>query len=79
MSITDNYAKNDKFLYMLMSRLVMDCEYFLGFGCRSERRLWAGTVEKHIATMYEIWEYVEDKPEWLTKEQIADYANQMIS
>ena len=79
MGITDNYAKNDKFLYMLMSRLVTDCEYFLGFGGRSERSLWAGTVELHIDTMYEIWEYVEDKPEWLTKEQIADYEKRMIS
>ena len=40
MSITENYAKDDKFLYMMLDRLRCDCEYFLGFGGRNERRLW---------------------------------------
>ena len=78
MSIIENRAKNDPFLLMMLSRFITDCEYFLGFGGRNERRLWAGSVEKQIETMYEIWEYVEDKPEWLTKEQIEDYKNQMM-
>lgn len=79
MSITENYAKDDKFLYMMLDRLRCDCEYFLGFGGRNERRLWAGSVEKQIETMHEIWDYLEVKPEWLNKEQIEDYKNQMIS
>ena len=62
MSITENYAKDDKFLYMMLSRLVSDCDYFLGFGGRSVKNLWAGEVEKHIETMIEIWDYVDVKP-----------------
>ena len=38
----------------------------------------AGSVENQIETMHEIWDYLEEKPEWLTKEQIEDYKNQMM-
>ena len=77
MSFTENYAKDDIFLYMMLDRLRCDCEYFLGFGGRCERSLWACNVENQIEIMHEIWDYLEVKPEWLTKEQIEDYKNQM--
>ena len=31
-----------KFRYMLLSRLQADCEYYLNYGNRNTKRLWAG-------------------------------------
>ena len=37
--------------YSLLGRLRSDCEYFLGYGNRFERCLWAGNVPVHILFM----------------------------
>ena len=70
---------NLKFRYMMLSRLVMDCNYYLGNGGRSVNSLWARTEEREIAVMRAIWNTFdpEDRPEWLTTEQIDEYARQM--
>lgn len=66
-----------KFNYMLLSRLQMDCNYFLGNGNRYEKHLWAGNVDDHIEMMKKIWNGFEEKPEWLSMEQIEDYERKM--
>ncbi len=63
--------------YQLLSRLKADCDYFLGAGGRVEKHLWAGNVRAQIAKMREIYETLPAKPEWLTKEAIDDYDEQM--
>ncbi len=63
--------------YRLLSRLKADCDYFLGAGGRVEKHLWAGSVRAQIAKMREIYETLPAKPEWLTKEAIDDYDEQM--
>lgn len=63
--------------YQLLSRLKADCDYFLGAGGRAEKHLWAGSVRAQIAKMREIYETLPAKPEWLTKEAIDDYDEQM--
>lgn len=73
---------NDKkyeFSYMMLSRLQSDCRYFMGWGRRSERVLWAGNVERHITEMKRIWnEFPEGmKPQWLTMEGIIKYETEM--
>jgi len=74
-----NESKNpQEFEYMMLGRLQTDCDYFLGNGQRSENVLWAETVEQHIAEMKKIWNSLENKPEWLTMEQIEDYESQML-
>ena len=82
-SIMANLKENDdkKFRYSLLSRLESDCKYFLGNGNRNERHLWDGNVEKQIAKMRELYNsFAEDeKPEWLTLEQIDDYERRMLS
>ena len=40
--------KDATFRYMMLDRLRVDCEYFLGNGNRNEKHLWAGDVERHI-------------------------------
>ena len=63
--------------YRLLSRLKADCDYFLDAGGRVEKHLWAGSVRAQIAKMREIYETLPAKPEWLTKEAIDDYDEQM--
>ena len=63
--------------YRLLDRLRADCEYFLGAGNRAEKHLWAGNVRAQIAKMRELYDTLPEKPEWLTKETIDDYAERM--
>ena len=63
--------------YRLLDRLRSDCEYFLGAGNRSEKHLWTGSVRAQIAKMRELYDTLPEKPEWLTKEVIDDYAERM--
>lgn len=63
--------------YQLLDRLKSDCEYFLGNGNRAEKNLWAGNVKDQIAKMKEIYNTLEEKPEWLTIEDIEAYEAKM--
>lgn len=70
----------DRHKYMLLSRMGMDCDYYLGYGNRQKKRLWAGDEKEHIENMKALWNsFPEDaKPEWLTMEQIEEYEKEMI-
>ena len=63
--------------YRLLGRLKADCEYFLGWGGRAEKHLWAGNVREQIAKMRELYAALPEKPEWLTPEDIDRYAQRM--
>ena len=65
------------FEYQLLSRLKMDCEYFLNAGNRCEKHLWACNVNAQISKMRELYDLLPEKPEWLTREEIDDYADRM--
>lgn len=69
-----------KFDYMMLSRLQLDCNYFLGNGNGSESSLYYQSVERHCDEMEKIWNSFanEDKPEWLTMEQIKEYRAKML-
>lgn len=73
-------ATNDhSYEYMLLDRLRSDCEYFLGAGETAENNhLWAGNPEAQIEKMQELYDMLPEKPEWLTQEDINQYAQQMI-
>lgn len=74
------YEENpNRFNYMMLGRLQSDCEYYLGFGGRSESRLWAGSVTGQIEKMKEIHNSFPEgqKPEWLTYEGILNYEKRM--
>ena len=67
--------------YKLLSRLESDCKYYLGYGGRNPRNLWALDERENIALMKAIHEsfYPEEKPEWLiTSEQISQYEKEMV-
>lgn len=64
---------------MLLERMRADCEYYLGFGNRSEKHLWAQDVKDHIAYMKALWEsFPADKKPRLSYEQILEYERQMV-
>lgn len=73
------HAPADKFKYQLLDRLRCDCDYFLGNGNRYAPHLWAGAVGTHIKSMLLLYDSFpeEDRPEWLTREQIEDYGRRM--
>lgn len=63
----------ERYMYMLLSRMQQDCEYYLGYGSRCEERLWAGSVNQQIEFMRILYDSVPGKPEWLSLEDIKQY------
>jgi len=70
----------EEFDYMLLSRLKSDCDYFLGNGNGYEGHLCCGDVNKQCNKMKWLHNsFAEDeKPEWLTLEQIEKYRVDML-
>lgn len=79
MTITEINSHEPKFRYQLLSRLIMDCKYFIGNGNGACKYLWAGNVEDHIKYMKGIWSgFSEDmKPEWLSMNDILLFEKKM--
>lgn len=79
-NIINENKGNEKFKYMMLDRMKSDCNYFLGFGNRSEKNLWSGNAADHIEDMKELYNSFTDdkKPEWLTLDQIREFENLMI-
>lgn len=69
-----------EFDYMFLSRLESDCKYFLGNGNGYEGNLYYKEVNEHCDEMKKLYESFsdEDKPEWLTMEQIKEYREKML-
>lgn len=67
-----------RFDYQLLSRLQQDCDYYLGAGNRANKHLWAQNEAAQIEKMRELYEQLPEKPEWLSLEQIEQYAVQML-
>lgn len=68
-----------KFRYMMLSRMKSDCDYYLGKGGHSTNHLWAGNEVDQISNMIALWNTFEpeDSPEWLTWDELMDYARKM--
>lgn len=71
--------RKKQFQYMMLGRWKSDCDFYLGYGNRNPNRLCADTPQEHIDAMKKLWlGFAEDeKPEWLTWEQILEYEKQM--
>ncbi|NUC20437.1 hypothetical protein HUC00_28850 (plasmid) [Bacillus mycoides] len=70
----DILQSDEKFRYQLLSRMQMDCNYYLGYGNRGENALWTKDEKEQIELMKELWKsFVEgNKPEWLTWDDIMN-------
>lgn len=69
-----------EFDYMMLSRYKSDCDYFLGYGNGYEGHLYYKEVNKHCDEMKKLHDSFSDneKPEWLTVEQIEQYRTDML-
>lgn len=78
-NIIATHEPADRFKYMLLDRLRTDCEYFLGNGSRNASQLWAGAVGTHIKAMLMLYDSFpeEDRPEWITRDDIEKYGERM--
>lgn len=70
----------DNFKYMLLDRMKQDCNYYLGNGNRLKKYLWANDEKEHIENMKALWNSFpdEEKPEWITMNQIETYEKEML-
>lgn len=71
--MTNLVNESAEFRYRMLGRLQMDLEYYLGHGNRSEKHLWAGSIEEQFEVVQALYDSLDEKPEWLTQEQINDY------
>jgi len=79
-SLNEILGSEKKFRYMMLSRMKSDCDYYLGYGKRCSKHLWAGNEQDHLFCMKAIWESFtpNDKPEWLTSEELQSYEHRML-
>lgn len=77
--IIATHAPADPYKYMMLDRLRTDCEYFLGNGDRRPGVLWAGSVGTQLKIMRMLRDSFpeEDRPEWLSAEDLETYAREM--
>lgn len=78
--LKDFLLRASSFRYQLLDRLKMDCDYYLGYGNRYSDHLYFKSEKEHVTYMKALWESFpkDEKPEWLTWENISEYENQMI-
>lgn len=67
-----------RFSYQLLARLKQDCDYYLGFGNRAKKHLWAGDEAAQIAKMKDLHSAIPEKPEWLSLDDIGRYEAEMV-
>lgn len=72
-------TESPEFRYMLLDRLRQDCLYYLGYGNRNEKNLWAGNPKEQIKLMKDLYKSLEDKPQWISLEEINDLENKMLN
>jgi len=69
----------DTFNYQLLSRLQQDCEYYLGFGARNKKYLWALDEAEQIKKMRDLYAVLPEKPAWITLADIDKYEAAMVT
>ena len=70
--------RDERFRYQLLDRMRIDCDYFLGYGNRQTKYLWAGNESEQIEYMKSLWNSFDEKPEWLTWEEILQYEKELL-
>lgn len=80
LTVEEIVNRDKTFRYMLLSRLQSDCDYYLHYGGRHPKVLWAGDETRQIEFMTRLHDSfdADEKPEWLTMEQIRNYAVEML-
>lgn len=78
-TVEKEVSQEERFNYMMLDRLRSDCNYYLGFGNRNARSLWAKDEKEQIEEMKKLYNSFPDdkKPEWLTYEEILEFEKLM--
>lgn len=73
-------SRGDRFRYRLLSRMEMDCRYYLSYGNRCPKFLWANNEKEQIEYMKAIWRSfpANGKPQWMTYTEILGYEQAMM-
>lgn len=71
-------AEDCTYYYRLFDRLVQDCEYYLDYGNRCDKHLWAGNPRDQIAKMREIYAKLPEAPIWFPACMLDVYEELMI-
>lgn len=70
--------KKQEYNYMLLGRLKSDCEYYINtHGTETSNQLWAKNPADQIKKMQELYDAVPEKPEWLSQDDIQNFAKDM--
>lgn len=68
----------DQFNYQLLARLQQDCDYYLGFGARNKKYLWALDEAEQIQKMKSLYNALPEKPVWISMADIERYEAAML-
>ena len=72
--LNEPYVKNkDSFFYMFLDRLRQSIDFYIRNNQANPKVLYCNDVHKHLSEMKKIWNYLTDKPEWLTSKQLERY------
>lgn len=72
-----NSQEDLKFRFMLLSRLMSDCRYFLDWGRGNAGLLVGKSVTEHIKAMKSLYHSLDERPEWCKIEDISDFSRMM--
>lgn len=80
-SLINGRPETDPQKYMLLDRMKQDCRYYLGNGGRCDKYLWSENAAEHIENMKALYNSFSDenKPEWLTMEDMEEFEKEMLS
>jgi len=70
-----NNSKEKHFNYMMLSRLESDILFYLGFGNKNPKHLWAGNEIEQIKEMKKLYRSfpINQKPQWINMGKILKY------
>lgn len=76
-----NLDGNEHFRYQMLSRLQMDCEYYIGNGKGYSKNLWADSEKEQIDIMINLYNSFpfEKKPKWISMNDILKYKDIMLN
>lgn len=73
-------SRDDRFRYQLLDRMRQDCLYFLSYGRRNPKYLWANDAAGQLVYMKAVWDSFpsDGKPEWMTMDEITSLEKRML-
>lgn len=63
--------------YRLLDRCIQDVNYWLGYGNRSDKHLWAGNPQEQYEVIEFLYDVCDPKPDWFTEDDLAVMKEQL--